>query len=260
MIEWHILIVVIIFIFSTFFFGLTRSKVLREVGFAEGIDDPCVADAFSALQELPQFRMMRNKIVEHVIAPSIGGPILEGMSLLDLGCGTGHLLKAFYDESARGRLPKLMLHGIDIGAESVRICREKFAAVNITEMELREADGADMPYADESMNIVVTSLSLHHWTEPLRVLDEIYRVLKPGGLLVLFDMRRDCRRFWHWLLGLATRVVVAKPLRKVREPLGSLLAAYTLEELKELMIKTKWAHAEQNFDGFLFAQVLEARK
>ena len=58
----------------------------------------------------------------------------------------------------------------------------------------------------------------------------------------------------------AIRVIVPRPLRKVREPLGSLLASYTLEELEGLMAKTKWAHSEQDLRGFLFAQILEARK
>jgi ubiquinone/menaquinone biosynthesis C-methylase UbiE len=260
MLEWYALALVIISIGCILIFGLTRSKAAREVGFAEGIDEAAVADAFGRLQELPQFKMIRKKIVDHVAKPSIGEPVSEGMSLLDLGCGTGHLLKAFHDESTRGRLPKLRLYGIDIGTEAVRFCQESFAAAGITDVELREADGADMPYLDESLNIVVTSASLHHWTEPLRVLNEIYRVLAPGGLLVLFDMRRDCRRIWHWLLRFATHVIVPKPLRRVREPLGSLLASYTQDELKELMAKSRWVGTEQNLEGFLFAQVLEARK
>jgi ubiquinone/menaquinone biosynthesis C-methylase UbiE len=260
MIEWYILALVIIFVICILIFGLTKSNAAREIGFAEGIDDATVADAFGRLQGLPQFKMIRKQIVEHVAKPSMGEPPSEGMSLLDLGCGTGHLLKAFHDESTRGRLPRLRLYGIDIGTEAIRFCQESLAAAGIADVELREADGADMPYPDGSLNVVVTSLSLHHWTEPLRVLDEIYRVLAPGGLLVLFDMQRDCRRIWHWFLRFATRVIVPKPLRKVREPLGSLLASYTHDELKGLMARSKWADTEQNLEGFLFAQVLEARK
>lgn len=260
MIEWYVFTLVIILACCVLIFGMTSSKAVREVGFAEGIDDADVADAFGRLQELPQFKMIRNKIVEHVTKPSIGEPVAEGMSLLDLGCGTGHLLRAFYDEGVSGKMPRLRLYGIDIGAESIRFCKENLAAAGITDVNLREGDGADMPYSDESLNIVVTSLSLHHWTEPLRVLNEIYRVLTPDGLLVLFDMRRDCRRIWHWFLRFATRVIVPKPLRRVREPLGSLLAAYTMDELKELMARSNWNSKEQNLEGFLFAQVLEARK
>jgi hypothetical protein len=112
MIEWYILALVIILAACILLFGSTRSKAVREVGFAEGIDDAGVAEAFGRIQELPQFATIRRRIVEYVVAPSIGNPISEGMSLLDLGCGTGHLLKAFHDESACGRLPRLKLYDI----------------------------------------------------------------------------------------------------------------------------------------------------
>jgi ubiquinone/menaquinone biosynthesis C-methylase UbiE len=260
MIEWIIILSILIIVSIVGLLGSSRSKVPREVGFAEGIDDAAVVDAFSSLQELPQFKMIRNKIVDHVISPSIGNPVEEGSSLLDLGCGTGHLLKALHETIAKDNLPKLRLFGIDIGAESVRVCQEKLAIANITDVEIKEGDGASMPYLDDSVDVVVTSLSLHHWTEPVRVLDEIYRILHPNGLLVLFDMRRDCKKFWHYLLRFATRVVVPKPLRKVREPLGSLLASYTEAELHELLSRTKWAESKLRIEGVMFAQVLEIRK
>jgi hypothetical protein len=71
MIEWIILASVLIFVGCMLIFGLTRSKAAREVGFAEGIDDAAVADAFGRLQELPQFKMIRKKIVEHVVTSDI---------------------------------------------------------------------------------------------------------------------------------------------------------------------------------------------
>jgi len=260
MIEWIVILSVIIIVSIIVLLGSIRSKAQREVGFAEGIDDAAVADAFSALQDLPQFKMIRNRIVNRVVAPSIDEPIAEGSSLLDLGCGTGHLLLAFNNAITSGKLPDLKLHGLDIGTESIRVCQDRLAKENLTDIELREGDGANMPYQDASIDIVVTSLSLHHWTEPVLVFNEIYRILRPGGLLVLFDMRRDCRKFWHWLLSFATRTVVPKALRKVREPLGSLLSSYTTKELLEILSSTSWSEAECKVEGVLFAQFLEARK
>jgi ubiquinone/menaquinone biosynthesis C-methylase UbiE len=260
MIEWIVFLSAIIIVSIVALLGSARSKAKRELGFTEGIDDAAVADAFSGLQKLPQFKMIRNKIVNHVIAPNIGNPVAEDSSLLDLGCGTGHLLMAFNDAITSGKLPVLKLHGIDIGTESIRVCQERLTTENLTDIELREGDGANMPYQDESIDIVVTSLSLHHWTEPVLVFNEIYRILRPGGLLVLLDMRRDCRELWHWLLYFATRVMVPKALRRVREPLGSLLASYTTKELLEILSSTSWSGAENKVEGFLFAQILEARK
>jgi ubiquinone/menaquinone biosynthesis C-methylase UbiE len=237
-----------------------RSSVSREIGFAEGIDDAAVGEAFNTIQRLPQFKMVRNRIISHVIKPQLAEPIGDGATLLDLGCGTGHLLMAFHEVAVSGKAPKLRLLGIDLGAESVRICRERLSDSGLADVDVREGDGASMPYPDSTMNVVVTSLSLHHWTEPIRVFNEMYRVICPGGLLVLLDMRRDARKFWYRLLAFATRVVVPKALRHVREPLGSLLASYTFEELEGLLSRTYWANAEHRLEGFFFAQILEARK
>jgi ubiquinone/menaquinone biosynthesis C-methylase UbiE len=259
-IEWIVMLISITIVCIVIMVGVAKSKKPREVGFAEGIDDAAVAEAFNAIQKLPQFKMIRNIIISHVISPKIGGSIAQGASLLDLGCGTGHLLIDFNNAITSGKLPSLKLHGIDIGTESVRVCQERLSLANITDVELREGDGAEMPYQDESMDIVVTSLSLHHWSEPVRVLNEIHRILRLGGLLILFDMRRDCKKFWHWLLGFATRVIVPKALRNVREPLGSLLSSYTTDELRNILSKTRWSEAEYRVEGVLFAQLLESRK
>lgn len=260
MIEWILICVVIACVGLIILSGLPRSHARREIGFSEGIDDESVGKAFEAMQNLPQFKRLRNIIIKHVIKPRIGEPSAPGSSLLDLGCGTGHLLLAINKAIESKKIPELHLNGIDIGIESVRLCKETLAKAGIDDIDVRDGDGASMPYADESFDVVVTSLSLHHWTNPPAVFDEIYRVLRPGGLLVLFDMRRDCRKSWHRLLRFATRFIVPKPLRTVHEPLGSLLASYTKTELQDMLLATRWAKSENNIDSMLFAQVLESRK
>ena len=55
------------------------------------------------------------------------------------------------------------------------------------------------PFPDDSLDLVVSTLSLHHWRDPVGVLDEIARVLRrpepaegqPGGSFLVFDLRRD---------------------------------------------------------------------
>ncbi|HME56074.1 MAG TPA: class I SAM-dependent methyltransferase [Candidatus Lokiarchaeia archaeon] len=260
MMEWLLVGAVIACILLIILSGLPRSHARREIGFSEGIDDASVGEAFNAMQNLPQFKLVRGIIIQHVTKPKIGEPLAPESSLLDLGCGTGHLLLAFHEAIASKKISALRLHGIDIGTESVRLCRDALANAGIDDIDVREGDGANMPYADATFDVIVTSLSLHHWTSPPLVFDEIYRVLRPGGLLVLFDMRRDCRKNWHRLLRFATRAIVPKPLRAVREPLGSLLASYTKAELQDILSTTSWAKSENIIESVMFAQVLEARK
>lgn len=49
-------------------------------------------------------------------------------------------------------------------------------------------DGARLPFPDESVDVVVSTLSLHHWSNPDGVLGEIDRVLVPGGSALIYDL------------------------------------------------------------------------
>ncbi|MHA1674122.1 MAG: class I SAM-dependent methyltransferase [Promethearchaeota archaeon] len=108
--------------------------------------------------------------------------------------------------------------------------------------------------------MVATSLSLHHWEKPVKVLNEIMRVIKPNGYMVIFDLRRDAAQFWHRFLKMISRRIVPKALKKVNEPMGSLLAAYTLDELSALFSESDWKSASMRLDrkGLFF--MLEAVK
>jgi ubiquinone/menaquinone biosynthesis C-methylase UbiE len=220
--------------------GLPRAHVQRVFGFSEGIDSPKVGESFNHMQRFLPFVILRRIIVNRIRRPKLADVPRAGARLLDLGCGTGHLLRDLHDAVVSGQLPTLELHGIDLGKESIRLCKELLEKARVQDIDVREGDGAALPYTDGFMDIVVTSLSLHHWSIPGKVFDEIYRVLKPGGVLLLFDLQRDARVMWHRLIKFVTRLIVPKPLRQAREPLGSLLAGYTREELLAMLSATRW--------------------
>ena len=46
-----------------------------------------------------------------------------------------------------------------------------------------------LPYADHSFDVVVSTISMHHWYELERPLRDLYRVLRPGGRLWIYDFR-----------------------------------------------------------------------
>jgi len=87
--------------------------------------------------------------------------------------------------------------------------------------------------------LVVSTLSLHHWSDPVAVLDEITRVLRPGGSLLIFDLRRDMAAPFWLLLWFVTRVVVPAALRRANEPLSSRDAAYTPQEAAQLAAQSR---------------------
>jgi ubiquinone/menaquinone biosynthesis C-methylase UbiE len=101
-------------------------------------------------------------------------------------------------------------------------------------VSFRRGDAQQIPFPNASLDLVVSTLSLHHWSDPVAVLDEIARVVRPGGSFLIFDLRRDMIAPFWLLLWFATHVVVPAALRRVDEPLGSRNAAYTPQEAARL--------------------------
>ncbi len=60
------------------------------------------------------------------------------------------------------------------------------------EVVLRQGDAARMPLPDGAFDLIVCQAAFKNFGEPLRALDEMHRVLRPGGLAIVQDMNRDC--------------------------------------------------------------------
>ncbi len=97
-------------------------------------------------------------------------------TLLDAGCGTGNLLAAI-----RRRRPKLALHGIDFSEAMLRRARRKVSAAQFLPGDLN----AELPYADESFEVVTCINVLYALAAPANTLAELRRVLRPGGTLIV---------------------------------------------------------------------------
>lgn len=113
--------------------------------------------------------------------------------LLDLGCGRGAVLLL-----AAGRLPEGRAVGADMwrsrdqSGNTGRVTRANAAAEGVS-VELVTADMRDLPFGDGAFDVVVSSLALHHVhdaEERARAVREAYRVLRPGGLILVADL-------WH---------------------------------------------------------------
>jgi ubiquinone/menaquinone biosynthesis C-methylase UbiE len=146
-------------------------------------------------------------------------------SLVDIGCGPGCLTL----EICR-RFPELNVIALDKNRDMLALAKCRLSGQDI---RLVEASVQSMPFNDSSLDLVVSTGSLHHWPEADRALREIYRVLKPGGQLLIMDLRRDIRCYMY-PLALLFNLIVPPAIKRTNGAIGSLYASYTPQEARAL--------------------------
>jgi len=195
----------------------------------ESLDDPEVARAFGRVAAMPQMQLLRWFVARRAVAMTGRG------EAVGLGCGPGQLAI----ELAR-LAPGLHVTGIDLSDEMLTQGQENACRAGVAErVSFRRGDAQQIPFPDASLDLVVSTLSLHHWSDPVVVLNEIARVLRPGGSFLVFDLRRDMAAPFWLLLWFVTHVAVPAALRRANEPLSSRDAAYTPQEAERLAERSR---------------------
>lgn len=107
--------------------------------------------------------------------------LLRPANLLDIGCGPGGFLAR-----VRRAMPELRLCAMDLSEGMIEEVRKRFGG----SVEAIVGDAEHMPLEDCGYDAVSVNMSIHHWPHPQLGVNEIYRILVPGGHLLLEDM--DC--------------------------------------------------------------------
>lgn len=119
-------------------------------------------------------------------------------SALDLGCGTGEILKLILQEDIGKEL-----YGIDLSEQMLYVAKSKLPE----QVKLLLGDSEALPFPDNTFDVVYCNDSFHHYPAPMKVLREVYRVLKPGGTFLM----GDC---WQPLVG---RIIMNFYMRHSKE-------------------------------------------
>jgi ubiquinone/menaquinone biosynthesis C-methylase UbiE len=161
------------------------ATVARFDQWAPGYD----ASAMQPLLYLAVHAMVLDRCAQAVLAPR---------RLLDVGCGTGRLLR-----SAASRFPGTGLVGVDVSGGMLSVAAA--TALAGTPVVLVRAAAERLPFADAVFDLVTATLTYRHWVDQAAGVAEIGRVLGPGGVFGLAALVTPPRYSPRWMLGRAGR-------------------------------------------------------
>jgi ubiquinone/menaquinone biosynthesis C-methylase UbiE len=101
--------------------------------------------------------------------------------VVDLACGPGTLALRFAPQVRR-------VYALDLTPAMLSRARQTAAKDLLANLEFTLGDAQALPFPDRSLDIAVTSYSLHHIPDPARVVGEMARVVKPGGRIGIIDI------------------------------------------------------------------------
>jgi ubiquinone/menaquinone biosynthesis C-methylase UbiE len=126
------------------------------------------------------FAGLHRTVVEDVAAAAPQGGVV-----LDAGCGTGRLAV----QIARRR-PDLQVRGIDLEPGMVTVAARRAEQENLaSRVQFSAADLADLQLPDDSVDLIVSTASMHHWADVRAVIASLGRALRPGGEMWIYDFR-----------------------------------------------------------------------
>lgn len=117
-------------------------------------------------------------------AVGLAAELAAGGAILEVAPGPGYL------SIELARLGRFTVTGLDISRTFVEIARDGARQAGVS-VDFRQGDVVRMPFQDESFDLIVCQAAFKNFTEPVRALDEMYRVLRPGGTAVIQDLSSD---------------------------------------------------------------------
>jgi ubiquinone/menaquinone biosynthesis C-methylase UbiE len=149
---------------------------------------------------------------------------------LEVGPGPGYLGLEWLKATGGTRLT-----GLDISADMLRVARRNADEYGVPDRATYvQSKAQSLPFEDAFFDAVFTNGSLHEWEDPLAVMNEIARVLKPGGRYLISDLRRDMNPLLRWFMWLS-----CKPKGMRAGLTTSVNAAYTPAELAQLVAASR---------------------
>jgi ubiquinone/menaquinone biosynthesis C-methylase UbiE len=150
------------------------------------------------------------------LARRIAAELPAGSAVLEVAPGPGYLTIEL------AKLATCRVAGLDISRSFVGIAAENARRAGL-EIDFQHGDAAAMPFAADTFHFIVCRAAFKNFGDPVAALREMHRVLRPGGIALIVDMRSD-----------ATRAAIAAEVGKMHlGPVASWLTRSALSSLKK---------------------------
>ncbi|HLJ50258.1 MAG TPA: class I SAM-dependent methyltransferase [Bryobacteraceae bacterium] len=176
---------------------------------------------------------------------AVAARVPAGGSILEVAPGPGYLAIEIAKTGRR-------VTTLDISESFVRIAQENAARAGVS-IDVRHGNASEMPFANASFDYVVCMAAFKNFSNPIGALNEIHRVLKPGGQASIFDLRRDAT---HQDIDAEIRDMHVSAfdrfLTRYTFRLCLLKRAYTRDELERMAVISNFGQGEIDARGIGF--------
>jgi ubiquinone/menaquinone biosynthesis C-methylase UbiE len=197
--------------------------------------------AKTTLKDLKRHKWMAQQMAEKIPA---NGKVLE------IAPGPGY----FCIELAK--LGSYQITGLDISKSFVEIARNNAVQAGM-KIDFREGNASAMPFRENTFDFTFCQAAFKNFSDPVRAIAEMQRVLRPGGLSVISDLRRGApaeeieREIRGMGLGPINRFMVRWTFRNML-----LKNAYSVDEMRAMVAQTPFGQCQIDTDGVGFQVLL----
>ncbi|HVB86685.1 MAG TPA: class I SAM-dependent methyltransferase [Candidatus Dormibacteraeota bacterium] len=180
-------------------------------------------------------KLTRKSLPEfEALAQRMAANLSPGARVLEVAPGPGY----FAIELAK--LGKFEITGLDISNTFVEIARRNAQQQHVT-VDFQQGNASQMPFADASFDLIVCRAAFKNFSEPVRALAEMRRVLRPGGKALIIDLRRDTpqREIDNYIDAMDTGSLNTI-FMKWTFRFMLLKRAYTREEFEKMIAESGW--------------------
>jgi ubiquinone/menaquinone biosynthesis C-methylase UbiE len=172
------------------------------------------------------------------LARRIAARIPPGSVVLEVAPGPGY----FSIELAK--LGAYSITGLDISHTFVEIARRKAAEVGV-HVAFQQGNASGMPFANDTFDFVLCRAAFKNFAQPVRALQEMCRVLKPGSRGLIIDLRKDAssESINHAVDAMGLNAV-NKVITKLTFRLMLLKRAYTREQFKQMLAQANFSSVD----------------